>query len=338
MADRPVNVSDEVELIEYLKVIWKRKYLILVGTVICAMAAGVVSILVPKTYRIETVIQPGVVKIDEGGNKIYIDSPKNIKSMIDSGKFTNDILNSLEENDENREIFLHGLDVTTSSDSNYIKISYDTADINSGINILNLLINSLKTHYNQQISIYSYNYKKKISGGKSQISMFKNKIYIIKDEIKNLSNRIIDLQSEIKFITNNTNSLIQERNEILNVTNEKDILSTFLYSNTIQQNIALKNSYKNEIYNYTSQIGEKKFQLKQWQREVEIQAQELEELEKENENIQNLQVVQSHTGKPQQIRPKMKFNIVFAAAAGFLFSMFLAFFLEYFSKHRRNLD
>jgi LPS O-antigen subunit length determinant protein (WzzB/FepE family) len=132
--------------------------------------------------------------------------------------------------------------------------------------------------------------------------------------------------------------LIQERNKILNITNEKDILSTFLYRNTIQKNTALKNSYKNQIHYYTSQIGEKKFELKEWQREVEIQAQELEELEKENENIQNLQVVQSPTGRPQQIRPNTKFNIVFAAAAGFLFSMFLAFFLEYFSKHRRNLD
>ena len=59
MADRPVNFSDEIELIEYLKVIWKWKYLILVGTIICVMTAGVVSILMPKTYRIETVIHQG---------------------------------------------------------------------------------------------------------------------------------------------------------------------------------------------------------------------------------------------------------------------------------------
>jgi len=338
VVDRPVNFSDEIELISYLKVIWKWKYLILVGTIICVMTAGVVSILMPKTYRIETVIQPGVVKIDEGGNKIYIDSPKNIKSMIDSGKFTNDILTSLRENDENRKIFLHRLDVITSLDGNYIKISYDTADINSGINILNVLIKLLKNHYNETISIYSYDYDKKISEKKSQIFMFNNKINIIKDEINNLSNRISDLQSEIKFITNNTNSLIQERNKILNVTNEKDILSTFLYSNTIQQNIALKNSYKNQIFNYTSAIGEKNFELKEWQRKIEIQAQELEELEKENENIQNLQVVQSLMGRPQQIRPKTKLNIVLAAAVGFFLSLFLAFFLEYFSRHRRNLD
>ena len=50
--------EDEIELIDLLRVIWKWKYLIIGGTLVCAIAAMVISSIMPKIYRIETVIHP----------------------------------------------------------------------------------------------------------------------------------------------------------------------------------------------------------------------------------------------------------------------------------------
>ncbi len=54
--------EDEIELIDLLRVIWKWKYLIIGGTLVCAIAAMVISSIMPKIYRIETIIRPGILR------------------------------------------------------------------------------------------------------------------------------------------------------------------------------------------------------------------------------------------------------------------------------------
>lgn len=54
--------QQEVELIDYLNVIWKRKYLIVGGTLVAAAAALVVSLSLPKTYEVSRTLKIGVLQ------------------------------------------------------------------------------------------------------------------------------------------------------------------------------------------------------------------------------------------------------------------------------------
>ena len=51
--------EDTVELVDYLRVIWKRKILIIVGTLVCMVAAWVVSLRLPEIYRAEALMSIG---------------------------------------------------------------------------------------------------------------------------------------------------------------------------------------------------------------------------------------------------------------------------------------
>ncbi|MFQ5904158.1 MAG: Wzz/FepE/Etk N-terminal domain-containing protein [Candidatus Binatia bacterium] len=51
--------EQEIELIDYLNVIWKRKGLIIGGTLIAAAAALVVSLSMPKTYEVSRTLKIG---------------------------------------------------------------------------------------------------------------------------------------------------------------------------------------------------------------------------------------------------------------------------------------
>jgi len=51
--------KQEIELIDYLNVIWKRKGLIIGGTLLATAAALVVSLGIPKTYEVSRTIQIG---------------------------------------------------------------------------------------------------------------------------------------------------------------------------------------------------------------------------------------------------------------------------------------
>ena len=51
--------DDEIELIDYLRVIWRRKILIIVGPLVCMIVLGVISSMKPVTYRADVIVQIG---------------------------------------------------------------------------------------------------------------------------------------------------------------------------------------------------------------------------------------------------------------------------------------
>ena len=73
---------------DYLLVIWKWKYLILAGTFGFALAAAIISFIAwkqqPTMYRANIVLKPGLLKIDEKGEKVFFDTPENIKALIEN--------------------------------------------------------------------------------------------------------------------------------------------------------------------------------------------------------------------------------------------------------------
>jgi uncharacterized protein involved in exopolysaccharide biosynthesis len=55
--------EDTIDLVDYLRVIWKRKGLIIVGTLVCMVAAGVASLMLPEIYRAEALIKIGKILV-----------------------------------------------------------------------------------------------------------------------------------------------------------------------------------------------------------------------------------------------------------------------------------
>ena len=52
--------QDEVNLIDYLKIVWKRKYLIIFGSLLPAFAAGLVLYFLPRDYRVTYTYEMGL--------------------------------------------------------------------------------------------------------------------------------------------------------------------------------------------------------------------------------------------------------------------------------------
>ena len=44
------SIQDEINLMDYIQVIRKRKWIIILGTLLCMVVAGVVSFTMPKIY------------------------------------------------------------------------------------------------------------------------------------------------------------------------------------------------------------------------------------------------------------------------------------------------
>jgi len=51
------NTPDEINLMDYIQVLRKRKWLIILGTLVFVIAAAIISLLMPKIYRGEAIFR-----------------------------------------------------------------------------------------------------------------------------------------------------------------------------------------------------------------------------------------------------------------------------------------
>lgn len=99
MQNEAVNPDSEIELMDLLRSLWKWKYLIIGGTAVCAIAAIAFTSMLPKIYRIEMIVRPGILSIGEDGKANYIETPGNIKALIEAGAFERRILENMADSD-----------------------------------------------------------------------------------------------------------------------------------------------------------------------------------------------------------------------------------------------
>ncbi len=329
--------EDEIELMDYLRVIWKWKYLIVAGTLICAVAAGVISFSMSKVYRIDMVLRPGVLSIQPDGKNVYSDSVDNIKAMIEAGTFDRETLSNIGESKNNGFPKSLNLKVNIPKGSNTLKVSYETSDADRGLRTLDrlgqvLLKNSGRVQY------FHDEYETQIALKKTEMADREDRRRAAEWNIKNTQKRIDELRSEIEFIKKNTHSLLQERDKFIsNKSTESNILSGLIYTNTVQQSIALENSYRRKVNEYMTKREDEKLNLQKLNGESKRLLEEIKGLEFKKNSFQGIEILKPATKSPHPIKPKIKLNVMLATILGLFVMLFLAFFLEYIQRHRDKL-
>jgi len=329
------QLDDEIKLMDCLKVIWKRKRLIILGTIVSAIVAGVISFLMPKVYSIQMVLEPGIIKVSEDGQNIYAESQGNIKALIETGAFDRDILNSLKDTNKNHiPKFLH-YKVTVPIGSNAIMISYQAPDIKLGVDILKKLSELLQNRHSQRGIRYKNKLMIEIQANKTEVSNLVAEKEASKQMIKNIDKRISGLVSEISDMKRNTKSLIKERNQfVLKGNNKQDILSIILYANILQQDLTFTSILNNDLGQLVLKRDEEKVYLENLKNKIARLEQEIKNLDYRKTHIQNIQTIQPPTSGPVPIKPKKNLIVVLGAVFGLFLMLFLAFFLEYIQRHR----
>ncbi|MCP2521099.1 Wzz/FepE/Etk N-terminal domain-containing protein, partial [SCandidatus Aminicenantes bacterium Aminicenantia_JdfR_composite] len=135
--------NEEIELMDYLKVIWKRKWLIIIPTLICVIIAGIISFLLPKKWEIDTIILPSkmLIQTAQGGfEEVVVIDPKQIAGQINEKTYNN--LIAAELNLSIREF--PKLKAENLRDTKLIRVSIVESDIEKAKSILYSLFKHLK--------------------------------------------------------------------------------------------------------------------------------------------------------------------------------------------------
>ena len=329
---------DEIDIVDIFRVLWKRKKLIIGGTLSCILCAAVINYILPKIYRVDMVVQPGILKISQSGSEknIYIDSVQNIKAMVMAGSFNDQIIQALKTPSEKKNPDKLNLKLSVEKGSNILKIYYETIDCEQGRIVLTVLKNLLLKEYAKIVDYHRSLYEFQLEIKKNEIKKMEAVKSSYINTIKNLEARISQLNNEIEEVNKSTRLLRDKRDNFLSEnTNKNNVLSAMLYSNSIQSNLALSNNYKDQLSTYILKKEDVALNLEKVETDIADIDQKMKHLLFQMNSIQNIQILQPPTCEPNPVKPRKTINIIMSAVIGLFLMLIVALIVEYMNENRK---
>ncbi len=358
---REDRFEDEIELIDYLRVIWKRKWLIIVGTLFCALAVSVYSFTRPvvKMYKVSALIEvdPGAnLEVDPGAK---LDPLGKIKSMIEYGLFNQRVLDDLSNLQGIPKLDHLSFEVAILKGLNMLDIAYKTPNPDLGKAVLNALIEQLEQEYAQQA-------RSQFDRKFHEISMHIARVEAGKEQVRLIEVRMDHIKKVLQEARSSSDKISAERKAtFLNPNDRKNRANTFMEAAAMNQVIDYPLRLRGRI---SDLIFEKSILSEEIMSDIRIikdltvgvaplkteQAEEanvgdyeslilelkpkIDSFKSSRDQLTGIIVRQSPTASAIPIKNKAKRNVILAGVFGSFVMLFLAFFLEYLQRHRGELE
>jgi capsular polysaccharide biosynthesis protein len=142
--------QEGIELMDYLEVLWKKKWLIVIPTLLLMIAAGVISFLITPVYEIDSIISPckSIPKSNQMGfEEILLVSPKELAGKINQKVYLKGI--SEEMGIEMSDVPNVKAEVPDNSD--LVRLTLRHKNTNLGKDVLEHLIAQIKKEMDERI-------------------------------------------------------------------------------------------------------------------------------------------------------------------------------------------
>jgi len=327
--------ENERELMDYLNVIWKRKWLIIIPTFVLVVAVGVYSFFLPRIWEVDAIIMPSkyFFQDQEGQFREYVvDDPKHIAAQINQRTY-----NSLITAELNLDIrSFPELKAENLKDTKLVRISIKEKDVEKAKLILYSLFKHLKRDLDKKVDVELKGIDSQIKskeienlGIDEEIKANKNKLNIVKQRKKEIEKEMSDVKKRIESLEKEQRLSLKKENR-----SEIESLAMLLYSNEIQQSL----QYYNELNELVSskKIEEERINLETENREERIKQleNEIDNLNERKGRIDYTQFIQEPTSSLGPVYPRKKRNVMIAGILGLMIFTMFAFFLEYIEKQK----
>ena len=315
--------ENETELMDYLKVIWKRKWFIVIPTFFCIIVALVFSLLLPPKWEVDALIQPSkfLKQTKKGKIKdVLLIDFKQIAGQIDGGFYNNLIASEL--NMDIRK--LPKFKTENLKDTNLVRVSIREKDVEKAKLFLNSLLKHLKEELDEKAKIELKRIKTMLNSDKKENSRIEQEIRAYyKSELNSIRKRKEYIEKEIGILMKRTEK--SEKEQHLSLKEKKG--SEFEYLTTLVE--SLRNIIRDEENIYLELKNKDKIS-KQLKKEIYNLAERIG-------RIYYAQIIKEPTSSSSPVSPKKLTNVLIACILGLLIFGMLAFLLEYIEKQKLKL-
>jgi capsular polysaccharide biosynthesis protein len=306
-----------LDLLESLSVFWKRRWQIIIPTIVLAVLAAAGSFLWPRIWEVDALIIPSkfMTQSQAGEFKVVLAvEPKQIVGQISEGAYNRIIGSEIHIPDRK----FPDIKAENLRDTNLVRVSVRDKDPQMGRQILDSLFQHLKRDFDKKIDVEISALNTEIERSKNGISSDQNKLQIAEQ-------RIAALLVEMKSTKTRIEELGKQQQKILSEKKEgAESLALLLYSNEVQTNLRYFNSLEEMVSGERVRIENLRPSIANAQKGILL-------LEDKKARIDYTQLVKEPSVSLSPVSPKRKMIVLIAAFLGFFISLGLAFL-------RENLD
>ncbi len=325
----------KIELMNYLNVLWKRKWMIIIATFLFIAAATVISYLLPQKWEVDAIFAPSkYVYLSEDGKwqEIEFISSSAIAASTNLGAYNENIAAKL---NLDLKDFLK-LKANNPRNTNQVRLSIIEKDVEKAKLILHSLLNYLKKAFDQYADRKIEIFDSQIKPKETEKLILERKIKTYKKKFDIIKQRKQEIKKEISNIRKKTEELKKEHGLMLKKKNrsESENITLLHYSNEIQHN-SMNYSILNES------LGKNKIEEEIINLEIENKERLINQIENEinslNERerfVYHTQIIKEPTSSTFPVTPPKLYNVLIAGILGFIISTMFAFFLEYIEKQK----
>jgi capsular polysaccharide biosynthesis protein len=295
--------EEEIELIDIFRILWKRRKLILLGTLFLTIGAAGISLLLPKVYEVSALLEPGIRPIADYNGQIVSEMP-----VVTPDALRENILGGAYDARIQKKLNLAPKDypkinVVTPKNTLLVKISIESSNPEQALAILNELASQVGSDIQEKLE--------------SEKSKIKSEIKLAQINDQSLVEKIKLFEKQLSVITAKMQDLEKNRQTSL-ASRPTDAMSVLLYSNEIQNQQIYLNSLQEKL------------------KDFEVEA--LESVVKTDNLRLKLSLIKSTSlTKPPSIpdspvKPKKPLIVVLAFMLALVGTMLLVFLLEYFER------
>jgi uncharacterized protein involved in exopolysaccharide biosynthesis len=323
------------ELIDYLEICWKRKWLILIPTLFLVLAAAAISFVLPKVWEVSCVILPSklLTQNEQGAyTEIVFTDAKQIVSQVSESSYNKMIADELKLDLKSIPKFT----AANTKDTQLVLMSARDRDIEKSIRSFQSLIKFLKVELDAKAEIEIRAIETKINekdieikGLEQEIRVAREKIDIISRRKKEIDGEMIQARKKIESLENDQRQYLKSEKKT-----ESESLAMLLYSDNIQLSMRyqdqlneLLNSKKMEEATINIEIEKNTTKIKQ-------SINEMNSLKEKKGRIDFTQVVKQPSVSLKPVSPAKVTIILATAIISFFIFVFVAFALESFGRKK----
>lgn len=294
------HLVDEIDLIDILRILWKRKIMILALTLILIVTAGVVSMMLPKIYKITAIVEPAK---DAEGKPVELSEA--IRENILGGAYDQQLIKKNNLPDEDYPEW----QVQIPKGTSLLKVSLESDKPELAVSLLTELLSLVSARIEERLQVE----KERIG----------NEIKLAKISHKGQLENIKLLTAQTRETTEKIGALETARKDAL-ASRSSDAMSVLLYSNEIQSQ---------QIY-----LNNLQLQLKNAEQNVESAAIAIDNTRLKLSQIKSTNINKYPTIPKRPIKPKKVLIVALVGIGSLMGSVVLAFIVEFIWNARRRID
>lgn len=294
---------EEINLMDYIEILWKRKWLIIIPTFLITVAIGIWSFMKTPVWEVDAIIQPSKFLSQNAQGEfveVIVADPKQVAGQINQASYNAIIAAEL---NIDLKVF-PALKAENLRDTKLVRVAIRDIDINRASKILNSLFRHLKSEFDRKIDVEMKNMDAQIANKETEIQQkslniksrdleiqakkiekdrIVKEIDFDKKKLEISEERQIDLLSEMKSAKSRIDEIDKQLQKALAEKQQiGESLGLLLYSSEVQRNLQ-----------YYSSLGEKvsaeKVAQETLRMDIRNKEEQLRQLDNQMGQVQNQQ-------------------------------------------------